>query len=222
MECNRCTSETNLQVDQIMKTFKPSVILIFVAALAVMVSIALFFNFTEPQVTQIEEGKFPEVTSERAGRAMAPANQPDGQTEPVPIQRMNDPLQQNVDPKSVTQTFEVETDDEVPRFEPASLRTQVGEVIKIIFQNESPDAHNWVLVRQDQYQEVGIAASQAGPDAGYIPILPDVILAHSKMVEPGKSEDVIFRAPDKAGNYTYICTYPGHWESEKGTLQVRE
>jgi len=32
---------------------------------------------------------------------------------------------------------------------------------------------------------------------------------------------VQFKAPGEAGQYPYVCTFPGHWRIMNGTLNVR-
>jgi azurin len=36
------------------------------------------------------------------------------------------------------------------------------------------------------------------------------ILSHINLIQPGASETIYFNAPEKPGDYTILCTYPGH------------
>jgi azurin len=53
----------------------------------------------------------------------------------------------------------------------------------------------------------------------YIPASSKV-LYHTKLLEPGTSETIYFNAPLKPGNYTIVCTFPGHAMVMQATLKV--
>ena len=46
------------------------------------------------------------------------------------------------------------------------------------------------------------------------------MLAATKLLEPGQREVLKMTAPNREGDYEYVCTYPGHWEMMWGTLVV--
>ena len=58
-----------------------------------------------------------------------------------------------------------------------------------------------------------------GPSMNYVPNTPKV-LHHSKLMLPGSSETLYFIAPDKPGDYMYVCSFPGHYLSMRGILRV--
>jgi azurin len=39
-------------------------------------------------------------------------------------------------------------------------------------------------------------------------------------LKPGIKEELTFPAP-AAGEYMFICTYPGHWQQMQGTFTVK-
>jgi azurin len=70
---------------------------------------------------------------------------------------------------------------------------------------------------------VGKAALELGLEGAqqnYIPNLDEVIF-HTGILEPESSETIYFVAPSKAGNYTFVCTFPGHYTLMQGTLRVK-
>ena len=84
--------------------------------------------------------------------------------------------------------------------------------------------HNWVLLQTGSLARVGDLANKfvADPlaaDRQYVPATPEV-LANTDMVAPGKSFTIYFNAPAVAGEYPYICTFPGHWQVMSGVLKV--
>ena len=55
----------------------------------------------------------------------------------------------------------------------------------------------------------------------YIPESSD-ILWHTKLVQPGQTETLEFVAPAEAGDYPYLCTFPGHWLLMQGVMKVEK
>ena len=64
------------------------------------------------------------------------------------------------------------------------------------------------------------ATTAAGEGGNWVTEGPNV-LAHTALAKnPGQEVSVIFKAP-AAGNYPYICTFPGHSLVMKGVLKVQ-
>jgi azurin len=109
-------------------------------------------------------------------------------------------------------------------FDKTTLNAKPGQSIKLTFKNKSAKdsglQHNWVLVNPGTADSVGQDSLGAGPEKGYIADSPN-ILAHTKLVNAGESETIEFKAPSKAGEYPYICTFPGHYTVMKGVLKVK-
>ena len=47
------------------------------------------------------------------------------------------------------------------------------------------------------------------------------VIVHTKMLKQDEKEVLRFKAPSKAGEYPYLCTFPGHWTIMKGILHVK-
>jgi azurin len=48
------------------------------------------------------------------------------------------------------------------------------------------------------------------------------VIASTKLAGPGETVDVTFKVPAKAGTYSYMCTFPGHYTAGmKGQLVVQ-
>jgi len=77
--------------------------------------------------------------------------------------------------------------------------------------------HNIVIVKKGSEDAVGQAALAAGEAKGYIPEHAD-ILAATKMAKPGETTTVVVSLP--AGEYSFICTFPGHYMMMRGTVKV--
>ncbi len=124
-------------------------------------------------------------------------------------------------------TVEIEGKNSL-RFSKEAITAKAGEEITVKLTNNSKlpaaaMAHNWVLIKKDaDAQKLDEAASSAKAN-DYIPKdMSDQIIAHTGLVGGGESDSVTFKAPTEPGEYTYICTFPGHFAAGmKGTLTVK-
>ncbi|MES1925999.1 plastocyanin/azurin family copper-binding protein [Salinisphaera sp. T31B1] len=124
-------------------------------------------------------------------------------------------------------TVEIEGKNSL-RFSEEAISAKPGEEITIKLTNNSKlpaaaMAHNWVLLKADaDAQKIDEAAAKAKSN-DYIPSdMSDQIIAHTGLVGGGESDTVTFKAPTEPGEYTYICTFPGHFAAGmKGTLTVK-
>jgi azurin len=101
-----------------------------------------------------------------------------------------------------------------------------GKSVELVFENTatSPSMqHNVVVLNvapsQAAFKEVGQQGVLAGATNHYVPDHPWV-LAATEVVGSGGRVSVSFRAPEEPGNYGFVCTYPGHWATMQGTMQV--
>ncbi len=106
-------------------------------------------------------------------------------------------------------------------FEPKSLTVEAGQEVTLHFTNNSSDPamlHNFVLIPEGIGEEVATEGIKAGADNDYIPD-DKRIIAHTKIATNGEEIVITFTAP-AAGNYHYICTYPGHYPAMVGRMVV--
>ena len=106
----------------------------------------------------------------------------------------------------------------------SSITAKPGEAIRITLNNTGDVLHNVVLIRPGSVDVVGaqVEAMAKVPNAeerSYLPPTPD-ILFWMKLVEIGKTGTLEFYAPNQPGNYPYLCTFPGHWQTMQGGLPV--
>jgi azurin len=108
-------------------------------------------------------------------------------------------------------------------FNKKDLEAKAGQVVKLTFKNGASAAsnmnHNWVLAKPGTEQTVATEGMQAGETKDWVQEGPNV-LAHTKLTKPGETASVTFTAP-AAGDYPYLCTFPGHSVTMKGTLHVK-
>ena len=113
------------------------------------------------------------------------------------------------------------------RFSVESITVQPGEevTIELVNNTEMPPqamSHNWVLLAAGADADAFNAAALGAKDNDYIPSdMADQALAHTAMIGGGESDTITFTAPETPGDYTYLCTFPGHFSAGmKGTLTV--
>ncbi|MDZ7693997.1 MAG: plastocyanin/azurin family copper-binding protein [Balneolaceae bacterium] len=112
----------------------------------------------------------------------------------------------------------------VLKFDKEELRATAGQRIRLTFTNTGNMEHNMLLVTPSSVQEVGtladeLVANMEGRQRDYIPDSPEV-LESTPILQPGESYDITFTVPSEPGEYTLICTIPGHWRSMQTTLVV--
>jgi azurin len=118
--------------------------------------------------------------------------------------------------------------DDTMKFSVTLIEAKAGEPLRVILTNsgkmpKQAMAHNWVLLKpcsEADFNAFGMAAAMAAPT--HIPAAKAAdILAQTKLLGPGESETIEFKAPSQPGEYPFLCTFPGHYALMKGKLVVR-
>jgi uncharacterized cupredoxin-like copper-binding protein len=124
--------------------------------------------------------------------------------------------------KHVDQTIYMATKPGL-KFDKTEFTLKSGSKIKLVFSNKDDMPHNFVVVQHGQATAVGELAMKMGLDAvkhSHIPNTPK-LLFNTTLVGPGSSQTIYFVAP-APGQYTYVCTVPGHFYVMQGTLTVEK
>ena len=109
------------------------------------------------------------------------------------------------------------------KFDISNIQVKAGSKIKLIFENNDDMLHNLLIVKPNTVDKVGKAALELGLDGAqlnYVPNLEEVVF-HTGILMPESSETIYFTAPTKSGNYTFVCTFPGHYTLMQGLLKVK-
>lgn len=108
------------------------------------------------------------------------------------------------------------------KFDVAEVQVRAGSKVKLVFNNNDDMTHNCVVVAPGAADEVGTKAINLGlkgPDLQYVPNSPKVLF-HTNLLQPESSETIYFTAPAQPGEYTMLCTYPGHHTLMQSKLKV--
>ena len=121
--------------------------------------------------------------------------------------------------------FVVNTVREQMRYDTPRLVVEAGKPFQIILENTDFMPHNLVVVAPGARKKVGEATMKMRPDQldgsgrAFVPSGRE-ILGATRLLEPAQREVLKMTAPNREGDYEYVCTYPGHWEMMWGTLVV--
>lgn len=110
------------------------------------------------------------------------------------------------------------------KYDQSTFTVKAGTVVDVVLENPDFMQHNLVIVRPGTLQTVGQAANKLasdprGADMQYVPDMPEVLF-FTRLVNPQETVVLRFKVPDEAGDYPFVCTFPGHWSIMNGVMKV--
>ena len=127
--------------------------------------------------------------------------------------------------KGAARVIEI-TGDDTMKFNVTNLTAKPGERVTIRFINKGTmpkmaAGHNVVVLKPGVDMPAFAQAAVMAGATDYIPAkFKDQIVANTKIAGPGETVEVTFTVPTAPGDYPYICSFPGHYVTMKGTLKV--
>lgn len=113
------------------------------------------------------------------------------------------------------------------KFDVTLIEAEPGETLRITLVVESnlpktAMGHNIAFVDQGVNMEEFVFASMTENENEYIaPAFQDRVIANTKMIGGGETDTIEFTVPEKAGDYEFVCTFPGHYfGGMKGILRI--
>ena len=108
------------------------------------------------------------------------------------------------------------------KFDETLLTVKAGSRVRLVFRNTDDMLHNFVLCAPGRGSAVGEAAMALGIDGNTQSFVPetDDVLYHTALTQPGTTDTIFITAPRTAGDYDFVCTFPGHYLLMKGILRV--
>ncbi len=122
--------------------------------------------------------------------------------------------------------FVVKTVHEQMRYDTTRIVVEKGKPFEIIVENMDAMPHNLVIVDGGARQAVAEAVQTDRPDKhdkkgrAYVPEKDRRVHEATKLIEPGQKETIKWTAPNREGEYEYVCTFPGHWMIMWGKIIV--
>ena len=113
---------------------------------------------------------------------------------------------------------------DIMQYDKKRISVKAGQQVTIRLENPDGMQHNLLIVKPGTLAKVGAAADAMvrDPKASqmqYVPKVPEVLFA-TKLVSPGETVVLRFKAPAISGEYPFVCTFPGHWRGMNGIMQV--
>lgn len=127
--------------------------------------------------------------------------------------------------QAAPRVVEITANDQM-KYSLATIEAKAGEEIKVVLTNagtlpKEAMGHNWVLLKAGVDVTAFATAAMTAKDTDYIPAAKKGdVLASIPVLGPKKTADVTFKVP-AAGEYTFLCSFPGHYMLMKGTLKVK-
>ena len=82
--------------------------------------------------------------------------------------------------------------------------------------------HNWVLTNNTDFMPVAQAGGAAGIENNYVPVGDQRVLAATTIIGGGQETSVTFSIDSLVvgDDYTFFCSFPGHYAIMKGAFKV--
>jgi glucose/arabinose dehydrogenase/azurin/lysophospholipase L1-like esterase len=122
------------------------------------------------------------------------------------------------------QTIVVGTIPEQMLFDVKWFVVEAGKPVRVTLTNADAMPHNIVIGQPGSVAAIGTAAATMKPPAdpnarAYVPDIPQVLQA-TKLVQRGESDTLNFSAPATPGEYSFVCSFPGHYVRMYGVMLV--
>lgn len=124
-------------------------------------------------------------------------------------------------------TVELVTGDNM-KYDKTEITAKPGETLHIVVKNtgsmpKMAMAHNFVLLKPGTDQvEFNNAAFNARETDFIPPSMKTAVIANTPLAGAGETTETTFTVPAKAGNYAFLCSFPGHFAlGMRGTLIVK-
>ena len=130
--------------------------------------------------------------------------------------------------EKVDQTVTIAGND-MMKYDKTKFEVKAGSKVKLVLKNigkipKIAMGHNLVILKKG-VTAIAFGQKALGAGANALNALPDSVkgdtLAHTKLLGPGESDTIIFTAPKEAGDYEYVCTFPGHFALMRGKMTVK-
>ena len=108
------------------------------------------------------------------------------------------------------------------KYDVTNFKVKAGSKIRLIFSNNDDMTHNVVVVSPgaaDDVASLALKLGLKGSEMNYVPNSSKVLF-HTALLQPETSESIYFVAPTTPGEYTFVCTFPGHASVMRGIIKV--
>ena len=116
------------------------------------------------------------------------------------------------------------TSNDAMQFNKKEVKVKAGERVKITLKHigkmdKNVMGHNFVLLKQGVSLVVFANKAASYATNQYIPKATEDVIAYTKIIGGGETDVIEFDAP-AAGEYEFLCSFPGHSGMMKGKFIV--
>ncbi|RAP31765.1 hypothetical protein DID78_00380 [Candidatus Marinamargulisbacteria bacterium SCGC AG-343-D04] len=107
-------------------------------------------------------------------------------------------------------------------YDTPSFTVNPKQVISLTFKNSDPNPtmrHN-IIILKPSTNIVEFSTKAIAYSSDFIP-KDKAIIAYTPLLSSGDSITIRFTAPEKKGEYPYLCTFPGHFTTMNGMMIVK-
>ncbi len=120
------------------------------------------------------------------------------------------------------------TGGDTMQFDVTAFEAKAGEEITVTFKNggnlpKTAMGHNLVILKPGSDLASFAMAAMSATTTEYIPqddTNKALVVASTKVLGPGEEEALTF-TPTEAGEYPFLCSFPGHFSIMKGIMTVK-
>ncbi|TCK85705.1 plastocyanin/azurin family copper-binding protein [Albibacterium bauzanense] len=110
------------------------------------------------------------------------------------------------------------------RFDKTKFSVKAGTTVKVVVENPDFMQHNLLILKPGSLDKVGNAADALagmanGAELQYVPKIPEVLYS-TPLLNQGDKFELTVKVPNVAGEYPFVCTFPGHWRMMSGIMTV--
>lgn len=123
----------------------------------------------------------------------------------------------------------IASDDQM-RFDIDEFTVHAGQPVRLTLEHTGEMGveqmgHNVVILNADE--DPVAFGSEVGQQGGklennHLPeSMRDRVIAYTRVIGGGESDTIEFNAPEQAGEYPFVCTFPGHSAVMRGVMVIR-
>ena len=121
------------------------------------------------------------------------------------------------------------TGNDTMQFDTKEFTVKAGEEVELELKNigklpKIAMGHNLVILKKG-ISAIKFGQKIMGMGASATNVLPaasmDDVIAATKLLGPSESDTITFTAPNEAGDYQFVCTFPGHFAMMRGIMVVK-
>jgi azurin len=119
-------------------------------------------------------------------------------------------------PEAPPKEIKITANDQM-KFDLTAFEAKPGQKVSVTLTNvgTAPKAsmgHNFILLKQNVNVQKFLDEGSMHAGQDYIaPEFEKDVIAHTKLLGPGESDTITFTAPYVAGDYVFLCGFPGHY-----------